>query len=239
MREGFPLEERCIVSELTYQHQGSTDGPGTPEPGADTTEPAVVAVRRRTIDTVLIALGAVAAVVLVIAGALLTWGNNFASDYVSDELSSQQIFFPDQAALEEEGRTDLVKYAGEQVTTGGQAEAYASFIGGHLEETAGGLTYAELGGPEREARAAVQAATDEGASESEIAALQADLDEISGQRQTLFRGETLRGLLLSTYAWDTIGRIAGIAAIVCFVAAAVTAVLVVLGIIHRHRTPAT
>jgi hypothetical protein len=158
---------------------------------------------------------------------------------VSDELSSQQIFFPDQAALEEEGRTDLVKYAGEQVTTGGQAEAYASFIGGHLEETAGGLTYAELGGPEREARAAVQAATDEGASESEIAALQADLDEISGQRQTLFRGETLRGLLLSTYAWDTIGRIAGIAAIVCFVAAAVTAVLVVLGIIHRRRTPAT
>jgi hypothetical protein len=117
--------------------------------------------------------------------------------------------------------------------------AYACFIGGHLEETAGGLTYAELGGPEREARAAVQAATDEGASESEIAALQADLDEISGQRQTLFRGETLRGLLLSTYAWDTIGRIAGIAAIVCFVAAAVTAVLVVLGIIHRRRTPAT
>jgi hypothetical protein len=219
------------VSELTYPQ------PGTSEAGADHAEP-VVKVRRRTIDTVLIGLGAVVAVVLLIAGALLTWGSRFAADYVGDELRSQQIFFPEAAALEEEGRTDLVKYAGEQVTTGNEAEAYASFIGGHLEETAGGLTYAELGGPEREARAAVEAATEEGASEQEIAALQAEADEISGQRQTLFRGETLRGLLLSTYAWDTIGRIAGIAAIAAFAGAALMAVLVVLGLFHRSRTPA-
>ena len=110
-------------------------------------------IRRRTIDTVLIAAGAVVALVLFAAGALLTWGNNFAEDYVGDELTSQNIFFPDQASLEEEGRDDLVKYADEQVTTGAEAEAYASFINGHLEETADGLTYAELGGPLSEARA--------------------------------------------------------------------------------------
>jgi hypothetical protein len=196
----------------------------------------MVGVRRRTIDTVLIALGAVVTVVLAVAGVLLTWGSNFADDYVSDELTAQQIVFPERAALEEEGRTDLLEFAGQQVSTGGEAEAYASYIGGHLEGIAGGATYAELGGPEREAKAAVQTATDEGRSESEIAELQATADELTNQRNTVFKGETLRGLLLSTYAWSTLGRIAGIAAIVAFIAAAAMAALVVLGMSHRHRT---
>ncbi len=150
----------------------------------------------------------------------MTWGSNFAEDYVSDELTAQNVFFPDQAALEEDGRSDLVQYAGEQVTTGAEAEAYASFIDGHLADIADGATYADLGGPEREANAAVTEAQESGADEATVAELQATADEISGQRQSLFRGETLRGLLLSTFAWSTIGRIAGIAAIVAFVAAA-------------------
>ena len=73
-------------------------------------------------------------VVFLVAGALLLWGSNFAADYVGDELESQQIFFPPEEALLEEGRDDLVQYAGEQVTTGQEAEAYASFIDGHLPE---------------------------------------------------------------------------------------------------------
>jgi hypothetical protein len=209
----------------------------------DTTTPAVteqpvVAVRRRTIDKVLIALGAVATVVFAIAGGLLTWGSNFADDYVGDELASQNIFFPDEASLTEEGRDDLVKYADEQVTTGSEAEAYASFINGHLQGIADGATYADLGGVQAEAREALATAQENGASEDEIAALQEQLDTISGQRDSLFRGETLRGLLLSTFAWSTIGRIAGIAAIVAFVAAAVMAVLVVAGLVHLRRQPA-
>src|SRR5690606_26970843 len=139
------------------------------------------------------------------------WGANFADDYVHDELGSQNIFFPDEAALREEGRDDLVKYAGEQVTTGSEAEAYASYINGHLDNIADGKTYADLGSVERAAKADLEAAIESGASESEIAELQATVDEISGQRDTLFRGETLRGLLLSTYAWSTIARIASIA----------------------------
>jgi hypothetical protein len=197
-------------------------------------EPAVT-VRRRTIDKVLTASGAVVAVVFVVAGALLTWGASFAADYVDDELSSQNIAFPPAAALEEEGRTDLLKYASETVNTGPEAEAYASFIDGHLAAIAGGATYAELGDPERAAKAAVEEATASGAPAAEIAALQAESDAISGQRNSLFKGETLRGLLLSAFAWSTVGTIAGYAAIAAFVAAALMVVLVALGIRHHHR----
>ncbi len=204
---------------------------GSPAPVAD-----AVVIRRRTIDVVLIAAGIVIAAVLAIAGGLLTWGSNFADDYVSDELSSQNIFFPDQASLEEEGRDDLVKYADEQVTTGAEAEAYAGFIDGHLEGIADGLTYAELGGPQSEARAALTEATDAGEDDATVAELQATVDEITGQRDSLFRGETLRGLLLSTFAWSTIGNIAGIAATVAFIAAAAMVILVVLGFFHLRST---
>jgi len=193
-------------------------------------------VRRRTFDAVMIALGAVVVAVLLAAGGLLTWGNRFADDYVSDELTAQNISFPDAVALEEDGRTDLLDYADEQVTTGAEAEAYASYIGGHLEGIADGATYADLGGPERAARTAAETAVADGASQATIDDLQAQADAISDQRTALFKGETLRGLLLSTYAWSTMGTIAGIAAIVAFAAAAVMAVLVVLGIVHRRRT---
>jgi hypothetical protein len=196
----------------------------------------VITIRRRKVDSLLILAGVVVAAVLVVAGALLTWGNNFADDYVGDELTAQNIFFPDQASLEDQGRTDLVKYAEQQVTTGGEAEAYASYIDGHLAEIADGATYADLGGAEREAEAAVTEAQESGTDEATIAELQATTDEISAQRDSLFRGETLRGLLLSTFAWSTIGRIAGIAAVVAFVAAGVMLVLVGLGVIHRQRT---
>jgi hypothetical protein len=201
-------------------------------PPAETTE-KVVNISRRTVDKVLIALGLVAASVLAIAGGLLTWGATFASDYVHDELSSQNIYFPSAEELEAEGRTDLVKYADEQVTTGSEAEAYASFINGHLEGIADGKTYAEI--DDRGARAAVEEAVANGASEAEVAELQATADELTQQRDTLFKGETLRGLLLSSYAWSTVGRIAGIAAVVSFVAAGATFILVGAGIFHYRK----
>ncbi len=209
------------------------NGPETAvAPAPAPTQDDTVVVRRRAVDAFLIAAGAVVAAVLIVAGALLTWGNNFAEDYVSDELTSQQIFFSEDIADE---RPDLADFAGQQVTTGPQAEAYASYINGHLEETAGGLTYAEMGGPAREAQAAVTEAQESGADEATIAELQATADELQGQRDTLFKGETLRGLLLSTFAWSTIGRIAGIAAVVAFIAAGVMILLVAAGLVHRWR----
>lgn len=207
---------------------------GASEPVATT--PAVVAVNRRMIDGVLIGAGILAVVILGVAGGLLTWGNRFADDYVGKELSSQNITFPSAEALTTEGRSDLVKYAGQRLDTGKEAEAYASFINGHLQGIADGATYADLGGPESAAKAAVTAAVAAGQPQAQIDKLQATADGISGQRNTLFKGETLRGLLLSAYAWSTVGTIAGIAAIGAFIAAALMAVLVGLGLIHRHRT---
>lgn len=199
----------------------------------------VVALKRRTIDSVLIGFGVVAVVVFAVAGALLTWGNNFSADYVRDELASQNIAFPSAEGLTDEGRTDLLKYAGQNVDTGKEAEAYASYINGHLEGIAGGATFADLGKPERAAKGAVTAAIEAGEPQATIDELQATAGAITGQRDSLFRGETLRGLLLSAYAWSTVGTIAGLAAIGAFIAAAVMALLVALGMVHHRRLPTT
>lgn len=193
----------------------------------------VVALDRRTIDSILVAAGAVLIAALLVAGALLMWGANFAADYVDDELSSQNVVFPPAAALEEEGRTDLLEFAGETVNTGDEAEAYASYIDGHLQGIADGATYADLGTPEREARAAVEAAVANGADEATVSELREEAAAITAQRDTLFKGETLRGLLLTAFAWSTVGKIAGYAAVGAFVAGGVMLVLVLLGLRHR------
>jgi hypothetical protein len=197
----------------------------TPRPGDHE-----VHLRRRSIDKVLVGMGIVAAIVFAVAGGLLMWGSNFANDYVHDELSSQKVFFPDAAALRDDGRTDLVRYAGDQVTTGSEAEAYASLIDTHMQGIADGKTYAEI--DDRGAAQAVEEAKAAGAPQAEIDELQATANQLKGQRDSLFRGETLRGLLLSSYAWATMGLIAGLAAWVAFGAAAVMVVLVVAGFFH-------
>ncbi|MDQ2677775.1 MAG: hypothetical protein M3Y51_03450 [Actinomycetota bacterium] len=196
----------------------------------------VVPLRRSTIDKLLIGFGVVTTAVLLAAGGLLMWGANFSDDYVQRELSSQNVFFPDREALEAEGRDDLVQYAGEQVTSGQQAEAYASYIDGHLAGIADGKTYSEI--DDRGAAEAVTEAEEAGADPAEIAELQATADQLRGQRDTLFKGETLRGLLLSSYAWATIGTIAGIAAWVALAGAVLMAILTVAGVIHLRRLTA-
>ncbi|MEZ5243604.1 MAG: hypothetical protein R2707_00785 [Acidimicrobiales bacterium] len=190
---------------------------------------------RHRLDQILTALGAVVVVVLLVAGGLLSWGNRFAEDYVGDELAAQNVVFPSADALSGQGRDDLAKYGDELVDTGDEAEAYASYIKGHVEGIAGGMTYAELSGPERAADAALNEAIANGADADEIAALEEAADEITGQRDSIFRGEMLRGALLNTYAWSTIGRIAGIAAIAAWIAAAAMAVLVAAGVVHTRR----
>ena len=214
------------------------EAPPLADPPAEGLQAAtpVVALPRRTIDAVLIAFGAVAMVVFLVAGGLLTWGSNFSDDYVTRELSSQNITFPDADALKTEGRQDLLEFAGQRLTTGDQAEGYASYINGHLQKIADGQTYADLGGPERAANTAVTDAVAAGAPQDQVDALKATAAGISGQRNSLFKGETLRGLLLSAYAWATVGTIAGIAAIGAFIAAAAMAVLVFLGVMHHRRT---
>lgn len=195
----------------------------------------VVKIGRKTLDQILVGLGAVIAVALFVASALLYWGSSFANDYVSDELAAQNISFPDADALSGQGREDLLAFAGQQVTTGEHAEAYASYIGGHIEGIADGMTYAELGGPERAATAAVSAAIADGADAATIAALEEEAGAVADQRESIFRGEMLRGTLLNAFAWSTVGTIAGYAAIGAVAAGVLMAVLVFAGLAHLRK----
>lgn len=174
--------------------------------------------RRRTFDLILTGTGLVLSVVLLVAGALLTWGYHFANTSVHDQLAAQQIYFPaagSDALKSPEIGPYLNKYAGQQLVTGEQAKAYADhFIAVHLSEVAGGKTYAQ-------ASAAAQA-------DPTNTALQAQVN-------TLFKGETLRGLLLNAYAFGKIAQIALYAAVASFVGAAVLLLLTVLGFLHLRR----
>jgi hypothetical protein len=175
--------------------------------------------QRKALDRLVSWLGLSLAAMLVVAGSLLTWGHTFVSHEVHSQLSAQQIYFPAKGSKAIAGPEfqALQKYAGQQLTTGPQAKAYADhFIAVHLKEIGGGKTYAQLS--------------------SQAQANPSDT-KLAGTVQTMFRGETLRGLLLNAYAFDTMGNIAGIAAIAAFIAAAVMLVLAGLGFWHGRRTP--
>jgi hypothetical protein len=177
--------------------------------------------RRRTFDALMTVAGVVLAVGLTVAGGLLFWAHSFVADQVSTQLSSQQIFFPDKGsdALNDPAvKPYLTQYAGQQLTTGPQARAYADhFIAVHLEEMTGGQTYAQL---------------------SAKAMANPDDQKLAGLVATVFKGETLRGLLLDAYAFGQIGTIALYGAIASFVGAAVMLLLSLLGAAHLRRVPA-
>jgi hypothetical protein len=196
--------------------------------------------KRRTLDIMFSIGGAGIAVLLLAVGLVLSSNAAFANNYVHDQLSEQGIVFPALDDLTEVERQSecLVEYAGQQMTTGKQAECYANdFIGLHLGNIAGGMTYAELGGPERDLRAQVAAA--EQADDPALADLQQELAQISRQRDTVFKGETLRGLLLTSYGFSEFGVKAGQAAVVAFLAAGLMALLAIAGFVHAYLTPAS
>lgn len=193
--------------------------------------------KRRNIDEVVSAAGLVLAVVLIVFGLYFYDRYQFAQNNVHDQLTEQQIFFPPEDALSDEEleQPGVVKYAGQQVDNGEKARVYADeFIGLHLEGIADGQTYAELGGPQRELQAKVEEAQE--TNDPALADLEAQLDEITEQRDTLFKGETLRGVLLTTYGFWQFGQEAQLAMWVSFVAAGILVALAALGFWHARRT---
>jgi hypothetical protein len=194
--------------------------------------------KRRTIDVLFSLGGVLLAGLLLVAGFVLTSNANFANNYVRDQLSEQNITFKKADALtEEERKADcLVKYAGQKLTTGKQAECYANeFIGLHLKSTAGGKTYAELGDVQTDLRAKI--ATAQKDNDPALADLQKQLTEATAQRETVFKGETLKGLLLTSYGFSEFGTKAGQAATVAYLAAALLALVGVAGFVHAFVTP--
>ena len=193
--------------------------------------------KRRTLDILFSTGGLVIAGLLLVAGLVLTSNANFANSYVTEQLSQQNITFKpaDQLTEEERQLECLIEHAGKRLNTGKQAECYANYIGVHLKSIAGGKTYAELGEPQSALRAQVAEAEKNNA--PNLAELQAQLAEITQQRETVFKGETLRGLLLTSYGFSEFGVKAQQAATVAYLAAGLMALLAVLGFIHAYRTP--
>ncbi|MGE5292041.1 MAG: hypothetical protein ACM3ML_33630 [Micromonosporaceae bacterium] len=177
--------------------------------------------RRTTFDALLTVAGLGLAVILLVAGGLLMWGYTFTNGQVHDQLVSQKIFFPAHGStslteLPAADRAAMEPYAGQQMVDGKQAEVYANhYIAVHLGKIGGGQTYSQL---------------------SAQALKQPNNAKLAGQVDTMFRGTTLRGMLLNAYAFWQIGQIALIGAIVSFAGAALMLVLSGLGIWHLRRT---
>ena len=72
---------------------------------------------------------------------------------------------------------------------------------------------------------------------AETAALQSQSEELNGKVQTLFRGETLRGLLLTSYGFSIFGERAQQSALVAFGAVFVLFLASIAGFIHAFTTP--
>ena len=198
---------------------------------------------RSAFDKLISWTGVLVAVVLLIAGGLLTWANVFIGDQVEQQFSAQDIVMPEGealASLPDESREALEEFAGSPLDSGPEAKAYADhYIWEHMQAQGAALndgepvTYEEASAQGRELSAAV--AENPNATQAEIDEAQAWMD----LRESLFMGNTLRGLLLYGYAFATMGTIAGIAAIGAFSGGGVLLVLVGLGLWHARRVSQT
>jgi len=177
--------------------------------------------RRRTFDALVSGAGLLLVAVLVVAGVLLTWGHSFAANQVHQQLAAQKIVFPTKSnaefkALPKADQAAMGIYAGQLMTTGAQAGTYANhFIAVHLREIGGGKTYSQL---------------------SAASMAQPTNAALAAQVATVFKGTTLRSMLLEAYGFGTMATIAWIAALASYIAAAVMLVLSVFGFVHLRRT---
>jgi hypothetical protein len=177
--------------------------------------------RRRTFDALATMVGLVLAVILLAAGGLMLWGHSFVDSQVHNQLAAQKIVFPanNSPAIKAPEFAAMHQYAGQLMTNGAQAEVYADhFIANHLTEIAGGQTYAQL---------------------SAKALASPNDAKLAGQVDAMFKGTTLRGMLLNAYAFGKMGELALWGAMVAFAGAGLLLILSALGYAHLRRVPPT
>lgn len=178
--------------------------------------------RRKTFDLILSVGGGALVVILIVAGALLLIGANYASTNVHNQLARQEITFPTVKTIMTKhsenyvSRTVLLPYAGQALLTGAQAEAYAYKVEMDV-----------YGMPFHGVYSKISAYSMAHPSTAKMAALVT----------TSFRAITLQGLLLEAYAFSQFGTIAMDGAIAAFCAAFVLLILTGLGLRHTRRTP--
>lgn len=203
--------------------------------------------KRRTLDLIFASGGIVVAALLVVLGFALSTQYAFATDYVRTELGAQKISFATADKLTAEdtswkpGSVCLVKYAGQPVETGAQAECFAKYyIAMHMSNSAinagfPGATYATLGATQTDLRGQIAAAKAKGDTTA-ASDLQKKLDAATSLRSTMQTGETLRGLLLTTYGFSVLGDMAGLAANLIYALAIILVGLSIAGYIHALFT---
>src|SRR5690348_15149933 len=179
---------------------------------------------RRNSHLTLVIAGFATAVLLAVAGGLLLWGSAYVHNSVQNQLAAQQIYFPPQSAFAHpvaggEITPNMIpsvsQYAGQQLLTGQQAEAYADhFIAVHIQNMAGGKTYSQL---------------------SAKAMAQPNNTQLAGQVATVFKGETLRSMLLNAYGWWKVSQITYIISLAAFGLGAVSFLAGIFGFARIGR----
>ena len=173
-------------------------------------------------DRIVSGAGAVVAVVLIVLGTMAIWGGNFGRQNVQDRLVPQHIQFPPADAMTPEERAAIGEFAGAKVDTGVEAEAFSRYIAGHLAAVNDGATYSETSG----------AARAEGLDPKVAADLQAKAD-------ILFKGESLRAMLLNAYGWWTLATIALWAGVAMVIAGLILGIFAIFGFRHAGKVAPT
>lgn len=176
---------------------------------------------RKLWDQIVSASAAVIAIAMIVLGGLAVYGGNFGRDNVRTRLEPEKVTFPPFGAMTPEEQVAVGDFAGQQVVNGPQAEAFSRYIGGHLAGVNDGKTYSETSA----------AARVEGL-DPDVAA------ELAGKADTLFKGETLRSILLNAYGWWTVATIALFAGYAMIALGIVLGLLAFLGFRHAKRAEA-
>jgi hypothetical protein len=176
---------------------------------------------RRAWDRLVSTASIVIAVAMIVLGGLAIYGGNFGRNNVSDRLETQNVTFPPYEAMTPEEQATVGEFAGQQVVNGEQAKGFSDYIAGHLVFVNDGATYSETSGAARE----------EGLDPDTAA-------ELQGKADTLFKGETLRAILLNAYGWWTVATIAWFAGWFMVIAGIVLAVLAIMGFSHAKKANA-
>jgi hypothetical protein len=172
--------------------------------------------------------GFVLAAILLAAGGLLLWGSTYTHNMVHNQLAAQKIYFPPKAAFAHPKAggeitpsmiPSVSQYAGQQLVTGQQAQSYAdNFIAVHITNMTGGQTYAQL---------------------SAQALANPDNTKLAGEVAAVFKGETLRSILLNAFGWWKVSQITYIAALAAFGLGGLTLLASLFGLTVGRRPEVT
>lgn len=224
------------MSTITSERESGTvvqPASNQPADSPSSRKPWVFLTKNYAVAIVLAAL----AVVLLVVGLVIRNQSEFAVNTVDSQLGAQGITFTPVSGLTAAQKTHqcLIANAGKQLTTGAQAECYANYqIALDLLSVDRGKTYAQASYPARLLEVKLGELSAKDPTSPQIPVLAAEAAKAEAPADTLFQGESLRGMLLTTYGFSHMGDLgnetadvlfllAGLSLVGAIVAAAVTA----------------